>query len=261
MVTSSAPRQRFVLIGASNATVGFPTIVNLARHRAGEPLEILAATGLGRSFGKKSKISGREISAILDCHLWRDLAARPALPTSAVITDIGNDILYDEPVEQIAEWVALCIERLRASGAQVSLTQLPIANLPTLGSLRFAMFRQLFFPRCRLSREEVCARAAELNQRVVELAESLEIQAISHVSDWYGLDPIHFRRRHRKAAWSEILKPHFAGPHGKRAHHHSWSHSAYLRALAPAERSLFGVRRLRAQPAGRLRDGTTISLY
>jgi hypothetical protein len=34
-----------------------------------------------------------------------------------------------------------------------------------------------------------------------------------------------------------------------------------LRALAPAERTLFGIYRNRAQPAGRLRDGTTISLY
>jgi hypothetical protein len=261
MVNPLPPRLRLVLIGASNATVGLPTIVDLARQRAGEPLEIMAATGLGRSFGKISKISGREISAILDCRLWEDLESRPPIVTRAIVTDIGNDILYGEPVERIADWVSECIARLRERGAQVSLTQLPIANLPTLGPFRYAMFRRLFFPRCRLSREETFERVAALNERVMEIANNLQIPAISHVPTWYGLDPIHFKRRHRTTAWSEILAPLFADEFTARAKRGSWSRAVYLRALTPAERLVFGIRQRRAQPAGRLRDGTTISLY
>lgn len=256
-----APRQRFILLGASNSTVGFPRVVELARWRANEPLEIMAATGLGRSFGKKSKIFWRAIPAILDCGLWRDLESRSAFPTRALLTDIGNDILYGEPVERIAEWVALCIARLRDIGAQVSLTQLPVENLPTLGPLRFAMFRQLFFPRCRLSHAEACDQAFELNERVIEIANQHEIQAISHAPDWYGLDPIHFKKRHRTTAWSEILRPLFGDQPSDCEMPRSWPRAAYLCALAPAERWVFGIRRRRAQPAGWLHDGTTISLY
>lgn len=183
------------------------------------------------------------------------------LPTRALVTDIGNDILYGEPVERIAEWVAECISRLRDYGAQVSLTQLPVENLPTLSPLRFTMFRQLFFPRCRLTHAETCERAIELNERVVDVANRHEIQAISHVPAWYGLDPIHFKRRHRTTAWSEILAPLVGDQWGTQSPRKSWSRAAYLRSLAPAERWLLGVRSARVQPAGRLRDGTTISLY
>jgi hypothetical protein len=255
------PRQRFILLGASNAAVGLPTIVEIARRGAGEPLEILAATTLGRSFGKNSKIFSRRISSILDCSLWRDLETRPPLPTRALLTDIGNDILYGEPVERIAEWVERCIARLREKGANVTLTQLPMESLQALGSRRFAAFRRLFFPRCRLALDEARSMAIELNGRLLEIANRHELQAISHRPEWYGLDPIHFQRRNRTTAWSEILTPHFGKILADDLLPRSWSQTAYLKALVPAERWLFGVRIRRSQPAGRLRDGTTITLY
>lgn len=261
MVIPIPPRQRFVLIGASNATIGFPTVVHLARHRAGEPLEIMAATALGRSFGKNSKIFFRKIPSVLDCPLWLDLETRPARPTRALITDIGNDILYGEPVDRIAEWVTTCVERLHSRGAVVSMTQLPLGSLSKLGPLRFRFFRQLFFPRCRLVFDEALQRANELNERVLKIAKAHKIEAISPIAEWFGLDPIHVLRRHRTTAWNEFLDPLFANREASHEGRPSRSQAAYLNSLAPAERRLGGILWRREQPSGTLRDGTTISLY
>ena len=261
MVNSHPPRQRFILLGASNATIGFPTVVDSARRRAGEPLEIMAATALGRSFGKKTKIFFRAIDGILDSALWSDLRERPALPTRALVTDIGNDILYGEPIERIVDWVSTCVQRLRDCGAEVALSQLPIGSLSKLGTLRFRLFRKIFFPGCRLSLAEARQRASELNERVLEIANQHKIQAISHVPAWYGFDPIHVLKRYRSAAWNEFLNPLFRNQNAAQEKLGSRSQAAYLFALAPAERWIMGMRRRRNQPSGTLRDGTTISLY
>jgi hypothetical protein len=95
----------------------------------------------------------------------------------------------------------------------------------------------------------------------VEIANCHEIKALSHLPAWYGFDPIHFHKRHRIAAWREILAALFGEMSESHVMERSLSQSAYLHALAPADRWLFGMRACRSQPAGRLRDGTTISLY
>lgn len=261
MVNLISPRQRFVLIGASNATIAFPTIVELALRKANQPLEILAATALGRSFGKNSKIFFRKLPSILDCPMWGDLETHPALPTRALITDIGNDILYGEPVDRIAEWIATCVERLCRRGAKVALTQLPLASLSKLGPRRFRFFRQLFFPRCRLALEEAIGRARELDARVLEIAKAHKIKAICPMAEWFGVDPIHVLKRHRTTAWNEYLNPLFGNQISTPEKMNTMMQAAYLIPLAPSERRLVGVLQRRKQPAGTLRDGTTLSLY
>ena len=80
------------------------------------------------------------------------VAFRPTpLATSALVTDIGNDLFYDEPVEQIVEWIDFCLARLAAIGCATVVTRLPLANLPGLSERRFRLLRKIFFPKCRQS--------------------------------------------------------------------------------------------------------------
>ena len=50
-------------------------------------------------------------------------------------------------------------------------------------------------------------RAMELNQRVTEIAKSLRLEWIAPDPTWFGIDPIHIRRRHWSAAWVRMLHP------------------------------------------------------
>src|SRR5262245_60042389 len=165
----TAPPRRVVLLGASNLTRGLSTAVGTALRLAGGPLEVLAAFGHGRSYGTRRRLLFRELPGIIECGLWDDLSRRPTAPTAALITDIGNDLLYGEEPDRIAGWVADCAGRLRDAGADAVLTPLPLANLAGLAPWRFLLLRSVLFPGCRLPFEVVLERARDLDGRLREL--------------------------------------------------------------------------------------------
>ena len=50
-------------------------------------------------------------------------------PVDALITDIGNDIMYGAPPQQIEAWMDECINRLQTHNANIAMTMLPIHGL------------------------------------------------------------------------------------------------------------------------------------
>jgi len=270
------PERRVILLGASNLTRGIAAVVETARRLWGRPLDVLAALGHGRSYGMRSTVLGRSLPSTLDCGLWPALAQRPAAPTAALITDIGNDLLYEVPVEPIVDWVGQCLDRLLAIDARVAISRLPVANLASLSELRFRLLRRAMFPLGRLDFATIRARAYELDQRIAELAQSRGVGLIEQQPLWYGWDPIHIRRRHWRHAWGQILSPWSAAESVTDPVEQSVSAAAksagdparasildelYLRLLAPQERRWVGIAQRRAQPCGSLRDGTAISYF
>jgi hypothetical protein len=79
---------------------------------------VLAALGLGRSYGARSRVLLRGLPGILQSGLWRQLESLPPAPTRALVTDVGNDILYGSSPEQILEWVEESVARLQLRGAR-----------------------------------------------------------------------------------------------------------------------------------------------
>jgi hypothetical protein len=255
------PSRRMILLGASNLVQSFPTLVATVQSTWSAPVEIMAAMGHGRSYGRETIVFGRKISGIFPCALWQDLQTRPTMPTAALITDIGNDLLYGVAVEQLVEWVSQCIDRTLEAGAEVIVTQLPIASLEKLGEKRFRFFRRVFFPRSQLTLADALDHARAINDRLSFLEQSKKISVIPVSGDWYGLDPIHLARYAKPIAWPAILSIWRSVDAPQRVTTPSVWMAAYLASLAPSERSILGVMRRATQPSGRLSDGTTISLY
>jgi hypothetical protein len=241
-------------------TRGLATVLPISYRLWGGPLDVLAACGLGRSYGLRMPFLWRELPAITECGLWQALAQRPSAPTAALLTDIGNDLLYDVPVAQITAWVEACLDRLVRTGARVVLTPLPLCTVATVSRARFLLLRNLLFPGCQLPHAIVLKRAIDLNQRLRSLAETRGAVLVEHRPEWYGFDPIHIRRPWRRVAWSTMLGP--------------WSEEAAaddvpvpfrrqlrLGRLVPERRWLFGREQYRSQPCCQLADGTTLALY
>jgi hypothetical protein len=241
--------------------MSFPTVVATALRTWGEPVEIMAAMGHGRSFGQDSTVLGRKISGIFPCALWQDLKQRPEMPTAALLTDVGNDLLYGVPPDRLLEWVEKCLDRLAEAGAATVVTQMPIDSVERLGEARFQFFRRLFFPRSRMTLAEVKSLARNLNERLVRVGESRKIPVIPVSLAWYGFDPIHLKWRVQREAWPALLTSWRGAAQPVAVARASLWTAAYLATLPPSERSLLGIRRRAAQPSGRLPDGTTISLY
>jgi hypothetical protein len=257
----STPARRVILLGASNLTRSFPTVVATVRQTWSEPVEIMAAMGHGRSYGQDSSVFGKKISGIFPCALWQDLQNRQPLPTAALVTDIGNDMLYGVSPNQMLDWVERCLDRLAEAGATTIVTQLPAESIERLGERRFQFFRRLLFARSKLTLADVRVLVREINERLVVIGQKRKIPVISASRSWYGFDPIHIRRSVMRdawpallATWREINEPVLSSPS-------SLSMIAYLSALEPRDYSRFGFQRHVMQPNGRLNDGTTISIY
>jgi hypothetical protein len=261
MRPSNPAGHRVVVLGASNVARGISVIAETARRMHGRPLEIFAAFGRGRSYGQASQFLGFGLPGIVDCGLWESLSARPPLATSALLTDIGNDLFYDQPLERIVGWVDLCLARLAAIKARTVVTRLPLDNLPGLTEKRFRLLRKIFFPRCRQSLTQVTELAKALDERVVELARGYGAEIISPPRTWYGFDAIHIRLRATPRAWREILlawSPDLAPP---RAVPPSPLRALYLNTVFPERQRVFGREWQVRQPSGKLPDGTTLWLY
>ena len=200
-------KQRVILLGASNLTIGFPLVLKLLENGFSAPLEIHAAHGHGRSFGQWSCLFRRELPGIIDCHLWDNVNKVRNSPTStvALLTDVGNDLMYGADVSQILEWVEECLRRLAEQQSHIVLTLLPMSGLETLSTLRFHIAGMVFFGKHSSSRTDLLKRAAELNERLFETGSRYGVHFIEPPGDWYRLDPIHIRRTRRKEAWRKIF--------------------------------------------------------
>ncbi len=154
-------------------------------------------------------------------------------PPQALITDVGNDILYGAPVRQISAWVRECVDRLQSLGVQPRLTHLPLDSLRSLSRKRFLFFRKLLFPSSTLTYEDAIAAAVELDEALVELSATAGLERAEPQPHWYGLDPIHIRRRARPEAWQQFLTPlleGFSPRHpGPLTQQHIWTRKAALR--------------------------------
>jgi hypothetical protein len=255
------PTRRVILLGASNLTRSFPTVVATVRQTWSEPVEIMAAMGHGRSYGQDSSVLGRKFSGIFPCALWQDLQNRPKLPTAALVTDIGNDMLYGVSTDQLLRWVEGCLDRLEEVGAATIIAQLPAESIERLGEWRFQFFRRILFPRSTLTLADVRVLVLEINNQLAAIGQRRKIPVISASGSWYGFDPIHVKRSVMRRAWPVLLAAWRAMEEPLTITPSSLWMAAYLSGLEPCDYSRFGFRRRATQPNGRLNDGTTISIY
>ena len=197
---------RVVVLGASNVSRGLARLAAIARRRATSPLDLFVTAGHGRSYGVNSRVAARRLPSILGSGLWRGLEreqtpADESCRTLALVTDIGNDLLYGFPAGQVAGWVREAVRRLAERGGPITITRLPLASLETVGPARYRVLRTCYVPGCRLPLAALKEAAADLDARIAAVAADYAATLIEQPGEWYGLDAIHVRRRHLDALW------------------------------------------------------------
>jgi hypothetical protein len=247
---------RVVALGASNLTRGLHHLVSTARAAWGPEVQVLAALGHGRSYGARSHFVVRTLPAILACGLWRELESRPALPTRALVTDVGNDILYGYSAEQTLDWVREAVERLQRVTRDIVLTDLPLDSVRRLSQAKFVAFRSMLVPSCRLSLAQVTETAERVNAGLADLASSHGIRFFRLNPAWYGFDPIHIRPSCWRPAWQEILGSPVPPENGG-----SWVEALRLYLLRPQRQWLLGLEQATPQHGVALRAGGRVWLY
>ena len=258
-----------VVLGASNVARGWSSLVETIGRLDTAPTDIFSAAGHGRSYGRRSRALARELPGVVECGLWPALDTYQGKVTAALVTDIGNDLLYEQSVDEIEHWVATCLDRLRAHTDRIAMTCLPEVSPQTIGRWRFLFFRTLLVPTCRLNLDEVARRAAALNRALVRLAERSGVELVRHDPVWYGLDPIHVVRRARHTAWARMLSPVWGDSavvptrgNGQRKGPRTGPTMARRRGRPRAAlRWMFGREQRTSQPSALLGDGGAVSWY
>jgi hypothetical protein len=251
-------QHRVVALGASNLTRGFRTFVSTARGNWGSDVEILVALGLGRSYGAPSRLLIRTLPGILQSGVWQHLDGCPHRPTRALVTDVGNDILYGAAPAQILAWVEECVARLQRHTNDIVLTDLPMNGIRALSRSKFLLFRTILVPQCRLSFSQVVDRSEQVTVGLEALALERGLGFLRLRPEWYGFDPIHIRPGRWRTAWREILAGEFDHTAGRGL---GWLETLRLYSLFPERQWLLGREHVTPQSGVPLRSGGRVWLY
>jgi len=202
-------RPRVILLGASNLTRMLPTMLLMLPGALGaSAVDVIAAIGRGRSYGTRSRLLGRTLEGIVECGLWDAInAGDRRAPAFALITDIGNDIMYGQPLGTIVEWVETCAVRLARHGARLVITPPPMASIERLTPSRYRFVKRLFFPNQPITFDEAIGKARLLDEMVRDLARRRGATLVEHDRAWYGFDPIHVGSRRFHDACARLLRP------------------------------------------------------
>jgi hypothetical protein len=231
--------------------------VSTARAQWGQDVDVFAALGHGRSYGSESRFVARTIPGILQSGLWPQLDRLPPAPTRCIVSDVGNDILYGFAHTQIVSWVEETVDRLARFSSDIVIAGLPRVSEDAISNRRFLFFRSVFFPRCRLSLEEVAETAARVSDGVAALASTRALRFVRLKEEWYGVDPIHFRPSQWCNAWQEIV----CGDSRPALGALSKTEAARLYLMRPQHQHVFGVPFGAEQHGVRLARGARVWLY
>jgi hypothetical protein len=180
--------------------------------------------------------------------------------TASLVTDVGNDLVYGAHPEQLLEWIEATLSRLTGLSTQVTISYIPRQSLERIGPWRYNIARTLIFPTSNLTFDQALERVRIVNAELTKLAESHGANMVVPEDDWYGLDPIHIRRSARHVAWHRMFSLWNRTGQTDTTHRITDS-SLSLHRLRPLQRVWFGMKQVQSQPAGLLRDGSTVSLY
>lgn len=215
------PAARVVVLGASNVSLAWPQLTRTLLQRCSRPLHLHTAHGMGRSYLGLSRFGLRSMPGILESGIWDELSTCDGPPLqAALITDLGNDLVYGHSAEKVVRSAADAVARIRNinPGCQIVVTRPPVASVESLSVFRFGLFRTLLFPLSKLSLSAVINGARALDEGLSQLE---GVTIATPQPEWYGFDPIHILGRFRESAFRSYLASWPAMPEEPPASSHS----------------------------------------
>ncbi|MFQ5450969.1 MAG: hypothetical protein ACE5E9_10090 [Nitrospinaceae bacterium] len=205
-VTSLPPPALFILLGASNLARAYDAVVHcLTRCLRPRPVEFLSAMGPGRAYKARGGIFNITYPPIGSCGILAAAKdpARKAARKIALVTDIGNDIMYNVPVGEIIACLETLLRDFRALEADVFVTRIPVDLETGVTEFQFDLLRGLFFPHSPVGRLQAAAAVREINGFLRDAAGG-RIHLLPDMKEFCGVDKIHFSLFHSHKAWSLV---------------------------------------------------------
>jgi hypothetical protein len=195
-----------LLLGASNlarANKGFVNYLERCLHP--RPIHFLNALGPGRGYCVPGGILNIVYPPIGDCGILDAARIAKSSHVIALVTDIGNDIMYDIPAGQIIDKLDKLFGDLRRLDADILATIIPQFLENEMDAYQFRCLRTVFFPKSRVEMPAATAAVREINRFLRSEADD-RITLITGLEDFYWFDKIHFSPLKMHKAWNKIAQ-------------------------------------------------------
>ncbi len=204
MQKATPPQVLCILLGASNLSRAHSGLVkNLEHNLHPRSVRFLSALGSGRGYSVEGGLLNIAYPPIKNCGLFaaaREIAVNRVV---ALVTDVGNDIMYGVPVEKIIADLKELFEKLHDLDADILVTPLPHRLEEGIGDFYYRCLRGISYPACRVEQGTAIAAVREINRFLHALAPD-RIKLITSLNAYYGIDMIHFSHRKMHPAWTEV---------------------------------------------------------
>lgn len=197
-----------VLLGASNLARGcFALGRHIQDNLYPRSVEVMTAAGPGRGYcvvGGLLMVRYQPIRSSLIFEAAQKKAAT-GHRVIALITDIGNDIMYGVPARELIDTIQQVFIRLQAMNAEIFFTTLPKRFEGEVSPIWYYLLRTILMPGSRVSHADAISGIAEVNRFLRESACS-SIHRIAGMDSYLGLDEIHYSLCNAHRAWTHVAR-------------------------------------------------------
>lgn len=195
-----------ILLGASNLSRGCFAFSRYMKARLyPRPVEVLIASGPGRGYHASGGLLNVNYPPICSSDIF-DVAQKKAesgFQVVALVTDMGNDIMYSVSAEQLIATIQQIFDRLQSMNADVFYTTLPVAFEKGVHPVWFYILRSLLLPFSRVSYDKATAGIIAVNQ-FLKKYDSENCHLVSGMDRYLGYDEIHYGWLRAHSAWSHL---------------------------------------------------------
>ena len=193
-------------MGASNLARGYRALTHylvscLAPHR----VEVFNAMGPGRGYCTWGGIFNIRYPSIGSSGILESARAHadPDCKVVALITDIGNDIMYGIPANEIIACLDTLLQKLNTLGAEVFVHPIPLDFSKDVSQRQFRILKYIFYPRSAIDYHKAEEAVSVINDFLRTRAKG-RIRLLPSAKDFCGVDKIHYSIFRSHKAWSRV---------------------------------------------------------
>jgi hypothetical protein len=197
-----------ILLGASNLSRGcYVFAKHMQTCLRPRSVEVLIACGPGRGYCVPGGLLNINYPPICSSDIFEvaQKKSESGYRVIALVTDIGNDIMYSVSAEKLTETIQQIFVTFRSMNAEVFYNTLPVAFEKTVHPAWFYILRSVLLPFSRVSYAEARAGIIAVNQFLKE-SPSENCHLISDMDRYLGFDEIHYGWLRAHHAWSYVAK-------------------------------------------------------
>ena len=217
----------FVLMGASNLARGYGALAHCFEScLAPDPVEILHAMGPGRGYCAEGGIFNVTYPAIGSSGILESISERAEKPRRvlALITDIGNDIMYGVSSRALTACLTTLLQKLNTFDAEVFVHPIPLDFSEDVSKSQFHILKSIFYPQSAIDYETAKGAVTTVNGFLQAQAGG-RIHLLPSAKDFCGVDKIHYSIFCGHQAWSVVAHEMLRVLPGREAENISWCSS------------------------------------